>query len=473
MTLDKTVPATPTITGVTLSQALTAAVSGNVTFTPTPKDYFMDGPIGVLTTDVNNDGALSSAGGDKVQLFIGMRRGGRLIYALDVSNPASPQFMWKKDNATNSDWAELGQTWSEPKVATINLAGTATKVLIFGAGYDPAYDDQDPVTVDNRSMGRGIYVVKASDGSIIWRTGGTGTTSSSYVAGTPYYKQITGMDYPIPSDVVLIDRNANGTVNRLYVGDTGEMSGVSILAKCQPITRLTCGRCTRLATVGFAQTSGNADTANAAKTQRRKFLYAPDVVVSKDAFGAYDAVLIGSGDREHPFNGYGAARKNKLGSSYDDPGHPATDTVLNRFYMFKDRDIGTVDPDDVKTTEVGVTAGSPPVTAFTSGTITKTQLADVTQSDTSASTLTVTASDGTTQVQLQNRGWYRSLVALSGTTEIPVGEKVVGGAVTLNNVTYFNTNVANPPDLNTSRAATLAMPVNTMSKPRPGRPDLI
>ena len=125
VTLDKTVPATPTITGVTLSQPLTAAIAGgNVTFTPTPKDYFMDGPIGVLTTDNNNDGALKSASpdNDKVQLFIGMRRGGRLIYALDVSNPASPQFMWKKDNSSTG-WGELGQTWSEPKVAKVNLNG--------------------------------------------------------------------------------------------------------------------------------------------------------------------------------------------------------------------------------------------------------------------------------------------------------------------------------------------------------------
>ena len=257
-------------------------------------------------------------------------------------------------------------------------------------------------------------------------------------------KQTGGMDYPIPSDVALIDRNANGTVNRLYVGDTGgnlwrvdfgEASGTNTPDQWQVH---------RLATVGVAQTTGNADAANAAKTQRRKFLYPPDVVASKDSFGAYDAVLIGTGDREHPFNGYGAARKNKLGSTYDDPGHPATDTVLNRFYMFKDRDVGTDNTDN--TTQVVVSA-SPRVTATTSGAISETQLANVTQSDTSASTLTVNDTNGNAQ-SLPNRGWYRSLVALSGTTEIPVGEKVVGSAVTLNNITFFNTNVANPPDLN-------------------------
>src|SRR6185369_8074236 len=55
-----------------------------------------------------------------------------------------------------------------------------------------------------------------------------------------------------------------------------------------------------------------------ALTDKRKFLFPPDVVYSSDSQGNYDAVLIGSGDREHPFDA----------------------TVTNRYYMVKDRKTG-------------------------------------------------------------------------------------------------------------------------------------
>jgi type IV pilus assembly protein PilY1 len=110
-------------------------------------------------------------------------------------------------------------------------------------------------------------------------------------------------------------------------------------------------------------------------------------VYGHDAYGSYDAVLIGSGDREHPFD----------------------TTVVNRFYMFKDR----------KTGPSG--AGQP--------TITESDLFDAT------SNVLQTAS-GSALSSAQNalssaRGWMLTLAA---------GEKVIGGAVTVGGVTYFNTN---------------------------------
>ncbi|TFY99133.1 hypothetical protein EZ313_21405, partial [Ramlibacter henchirensis] len=52
-----------------------------------PKPYFADGAVSVYQNDVNGDGKLVAADGDKVYLYVGMRRGGQLIYALDVSDP--------------------------------------------------------------------------------------------------------------------------------------------------------------------------------------------------------------------------------------------------------------------------------------------------------------------------------------------------------------------------------------------------
>jgi hypothetical protein len=53
------------------------------------KPYFADGLVGVYTLDNNGDGKIDTTvdSDDKAWLFISMRRGDRLIYALDVSDP--------------------------------------------------------------------------------------------------------------------------------------------------------------------------------------------------------------------------------------------------------------------------------------------------------------------------------------------------------------------------------------------------
>ena len=140
----------------------------------------------------------------------------------------------------------------------------------------------------------------------------------------------------------------------------------------------------KLATVGYDAVNNNPS--------RRKFLYPPDVVYGKDANGAYDAVLIGSGDREHPFNGAG------------DAAHPLSNAVTNRYYMFKDRDVGT--------------------TAITEADLYDTT-ANLIQTGTAAQQ--TAANDALTAA----KGWYITL----GT-----GEKVVTSSITLAGITFFNTN---------------------------------
>src|SRR5689334_15183968 len=64
------------------------------------KAYFVDGSIGIYQYDANQDGRLVATDGDKVYLYLTMRRGGPYIIALDVSDPLNPQFMWERDNTS-------------------------------------------------------------------------------------------------------------------------------------------------------------------------------------------------------------------------------------------------------------------------------------------------------------------------------------------------------------------------------------
>ena len=88
--------------------------------------------------------------GDKAYLYLTARRGGRFIYALNVTNPTAPKLLWKRTNA-DTGFAELGQTWSELKVGRIR--GQTDPVVIFGLGYDPVANDTSVVPAQPRWAG--------------------------------------------------------------------------------------------------------------------------------------------------------------------------------------------------------------------------------------------------------------------------------------------------------------------------------
>lgn len=264
---------------------------------PAKKDYFIDGTTGSYQLLDGNGNTLAA------HLYLTMRRGGRLIYALDVTDPAAPKVLWKIDPTglttpsgftASVDFAELGQTWSQPKVARIKgycgglscAANPQTPVLIFGAGYD-TNEDVEPPSAD--VMGRGIFVVDAISGALIWKAthsaGATAYTGSTIKASAA----VSGMNYSIPSDLTIMDRNADGFIDRLYAADTG---GNIWRVDLEPGGNSTPDnwRIYKLAALGCG--SGACSAGNTP----RKFFYPPEVINTTN----YDAVIAGSGDREHP-----------------------------------------------------------------------------------------------------------------------------------------------------------------------------
>ncbi len=313
-----------------------------------PKPYFADGSVSVYQKDANDDQKYTASSGDKVYLYIGMRRGGKFAYGLDVSDPDTPKYLWKIDNTT-AGFAELGQTWSTLRPAVIR-AVTGDPVVIFGAGYDPENEDALPATTNNK--GRGIFVVNGRTGALVKHILPAGMGS-------------------VPADLAVLDRDNDGLYDRIYATDTkGNVWRVDI-DDASPGN----WQSYKIASLG----GGGANA--------RKFLNKPDVV-----FGAtYDAVLVGSGDREHPFE----------------------NTVTNRFYMLKD-------------TKVGLTGGMFCGSSGAERTCVESDLVDVTSNPYQDTQLPSTAN-----------GWYLTLAT---------GEKVVGNATTVFGATFFGTNRPLPPE---------------------------
>jgi type IV pilus assembly protein PilY1 len=335
----------------------------------TAKSYFMDGPIATYTLDVNNDGKLKSADGDKVYLYMSARRGGRFVYALDVSDPATPTLLWTINNGTPG-FAELGQTWGEAKVT--KLKGYTNPVLVLTAGYDASANDALPQAT--ATMGRGVFMIDAITGAPIWHAGNTAVSSPP--SGMTSVA-VSGMDYSIPADAAVIDSDADGFADRLYLADTAaNIWRVNISA-------LTSGGVPDKA----AWTVDKLARLGGTGSDARKFLFMPDVVGFDAPSTTIDSILIGSGDREHPFDV----------------------SITNRFYMIKDSHALTARPASVITEANLFDATSDAIQVGTAA------------QQTAAATALASAS-----------GWYVTL----GT-----GEKVVTPSITLAGSTVFGTNL--------------------------------
>lgn len=244
---------------------------------PTQRGYFWDGP---LTAYQTADGTASTPP-SKTWLYAAMRRGGRALYAFDVTNPDNPALMWRISN-TMAGFSELGQTWSEPKIVKLKgksvIDGTTQtqQALVFGAGYDATQEDKPTGSARTVAMGRGVFVVDAATGAKI------------SLLSPPEGVQ----GYSFAADVTPLDTNGDGFVDRVYAADTGGNIFRFDAVQTAEIGTADYWKTYRIATVGDIANDGGADA--------RKFLFAPEVVPFRDDGVLKTSILIGSGDREKP-----------------------------------------------------------------------------------------------------------------------------------------------------------------------------
>ena len=338
---------------------------------PTAKDYFFDGSIAVYQQP------------GKVWIYPSMRRGGRAIYAFDVSTPASPVLKWRKgcftedttdDTVCSTGWTGIGETWSSPTIAYlsgyVDAGGIQKPVLIFGGGYDQCEDTNSQARCTGTRKGANIWFVDADTGTIL-RTYPT--------------------NYSVAGDLAPL-KDANGNLTYVYASDTGGN-----------VYRINIGTIDSAGTT-FTSWSSNAAASNiilasmAETNQARKFINGPTVVPST----YYNAVLLGSGDREHPLvSDYACGNYSATAGSY----------VTNQFYMLMDTP-----------------------TAYPSPTLTPSLLVDVTSGTTTAATVsgTTTITNVTAGVTtFSTKGWRFNFGQC---------EQTVNEALTIAGTTYFGTN---------------------------------
>lgn len=425
--------------------------------------YGVDAAPSVWVQDINNDGVISPGGGDHVYMYIGMRRGGRNIYAFDITpdhtltsqsdkSATPPKLMWVIKGGTGS-FAQLGQTWSQPQRVRVRYScptsGTnvcndnnpntddtkSRPVLMFAGGYDPHQDTAIPAGPD--TMGNAIYMVDPLTGSLIWWA--SSNSSATYV--------LPQMLYSIPSDLRLVDTDGDGAVDRVYVGDTGgQLWRIDLGTQLGASGNVNGGTSGYIfADVGCGSgvvhlSNGNCPSSTAVQ-DIRKFFYPPDRAPVSDAvFSAtanYDLITIGSGDREDPLDLLTATRLSPSNSSGNEPVH-------NRLYAFRDCNYATGAPNMDCASGNVLSSGTVPTP------LSEANLYDATSNAIGTDTGTALATDISSLSG--DKGWYINLQAQSAMT-LPnglsttwVGEKVLASTEifqgTLFATTYTPANTA-------------------------------
>lgn len=359
--------------------------------------YGIDAPAIVYTLDRNKDGTIDSTAGDKAYLYVGLRRGGRIMYALDISNPDSPSMLWQIDEQSTG-FSELGQTWSVPLITTVpgyaDNQGVAKPVLVFGAGYDTNKDSQGLATPD--AMGRGIFIVDAATGALVW--------SVSPAANTVNNLQEVGLQHAVAAAVTALDSNGDGLTDRIYFADTGgALWRVDLPGAMLPTISQNTWKIVKVASV-------NGGT----RATDRRFFNAPDVVRTAHSGAAFDAILIGSGDRTNP-------------NDMDDPNDPGLMAVDNQFYMIRDE---ATNPYFTEAPTVSDCGATPPSVDFRCQLpLDPNDLYDVTTNDIQLGT---TSEQAAAQAALASaHGWRLDLQA--------DGEKALARSITINGKVFFTT----------------------------------
>lgn len=247
--------------------------------------YYVDSSPRAYTYDANGDGVISVTDGDKVVLIFGERRGGQSYYALDVTDPDVPVFLWRigpaiSDPPIGSVWsdAELGQSWSEPEIIKVVIGNAEKYVFFIGGGYDSLNEDVVPRTTTEPMVGRAVYAVDVLTGQKIWEYSYT-TSVTDDVDNTK-----DDMTYAIPGSVTVVDADGNGYADRVYAGDVGGQLWRFDIDNND--TASWTGKIIFKSNPGADGSSG------------RKIFYPPDYVQEI----GYDILYFGTGDRAHPRN---------------------------------------------------------------------------------------------------------------------------------------------------------------------------
>ena len=372
--------------------------------------YFgVDAPW-LVTTDYkydldNKKVSVDDSTGNGMFAYGGLRMGGEAFYGMDITKSTAPKIMFSitpqgiNGNAS-SDFARLGQIWNKPTAAKVRLTKDAdpVDVLVFGGGYDMAYEDDGYVPISTTpAKGNAIYIINANTGALI-----TSLTTSNN----------STMIHSITGEITILDRDNDGLMDHLYAADLGGQVFRADFINARPekfgfsaVENFSTKRVTRI-----------LDTVPIDKKFAYRFYERPIVSFYRSADGTNNGKLfalvnVASGNRSAPLS--------TLRSSNDNANrvYGIIDSDVTSAFLYKDDFTPTVNNlTETNLVNLATTLGNTPTD---------------TVKDNAKASMTVG----------KNKGWYYPLVRFDGENDVKYN-KSLGESVVINNLLY--TTVYNP-----------------------------
>ncbi|WP_180180614.1 PilC/PilY family type IV pilus protein [Acinetobacter sp. YH01021] len=309
------------VSGQSDKAGVTAGISGA---------WVADSAYKVTAEDENS--TLVSA--TKMNVYGGMRMGGKNYYGLDMLIPTAPKILFKITGGLGS-FSRMGQTWSKPVLANIRYNKKITRVMIVGGGYDMCYEnptfalnkknsntDYPDTACDNKTeaQGNAIYIVNADTGDLIWwASNKDGDTNNSF------------MKHSIVSRIATLDRDGDGLVDNLYFGDLG---GQVFRADLNNTSGSVLGK--RVVLIADLSTGKDVNGTTLTAGNQPRFYQPPTLTVHDEGKETFLLVGIASGDRSTPLDVSPVNGREKM-----KPLNVLSDRPTNKVYGLIDRDVAS------------------------------------------------------------------------------------------------------------------------------------
>ncbi|MGQ9645247.1 MAG: pilus assembly protein [Thermodesulfobacteriota bacterium] len=136
-------------------------------------------------------------------LICGLRKGGKHYFALDITDTRNPRYLWEFPK-TMEILNKVGESWSDPAIGKVKTEKGDQWVAFIGGGFDPIDKDRGTEAI----TGKVFFVIDVMTGEII--------------------KEFSGLEpkmrHSFPAPPTAVDTNADGYVDKVYVGDlAGQM----------------------------------------------------------------------------------------------------------------------------------------------------------------------------------------------------------------------------------------------------------
>ena len=348
------------------------ALAGNGTAEDGSYPYGVDAPwltYASYTTKSNTtgtgDAATTTNTFEAEQSFAlgGLRMGGSMYYALDVSTPSTPKMIYSVGSnyanklqdqlgaiptvlagttsstvaAEKLAFAKMGQSWGKPALGYVKSGGKRVMVSFLPGGYDTCYEDPkfklgstvttNTVTGCNgktTAQGNGVYMVQMGEvetkanneekvnvsignGKLLWWANNSGTSvtaASTATSASLQYSKADDLKHSVVTQIRTLDRNYDGLTDHIYFADLGGQVWRADINNNADTNNFKVDRVVKVLDVSDQVGTGDAPPRIYERPlitfYNGKFGYIDSANQSGTASGVQAMVTVGTGDRSKP-----------------------------------------------------------------------------------------------------------------------------------------------------------------------------